>query len=233
MCSADSFTPWHKNLHWVLYKMTETKISHPWLSVSWQVKRNLTTKVKLSVHLYFWHPQIVPVTSGKPTDSPCVVFNMSQGYRENVIRASGQGYGFKTTGQEQNRSIRKGHLTQQKKRVRESRLGVSKGYSRWHLVLAKLLSPIYWAYPLINKAEKQIQLSKVIVDNSLCFVHVWGNKSANYTGVDINGAPLKQRLSSERNTFPDELCIVPLLYHHVCHHHVHVHSVKNFLSTAN
>lgn len=155
------------------------------------------------------------------------------GYRENVIRASGQGYGFKTTGQEQNRSIRKGHLTQQKKRDRESRLGVSKGYSRWHLVLAKLLSPIYWAYPLINKAEKQIQLSKVIVDNSLCFVHVWGNKSANYTGVDINGAPLKQRLSSERNTFPDELCIVPLLYHHVCRHHVHVHSVKNFLSTAN
>lgn len=32
MCSADSFTPWHKNLHWVLYKMTESKISHPWLA---------------------------------------------------------------------------------------------------------------------------------------------------------------------------------------------------------
>lgn len=149
-------------------------------------------------------------------------------YRENVSRDSEQGSGFKTTGQEQNRSIRQCHLTQQKEKGRES-LRYVRGVLA---MLAKLVSPLYWAYPLINKAEKQIQLSKVIVDNSFGFVHVWGNKSANYTGVDINAAPLKQRLRWEMNTFPDELCIVPLLYRRVRHHRVHVHSVKNFLSTA-
>lgn len=53
--------------------------------------------------------------------------------------------------------------------------------------------PQLWACPLINKTEKQVLLSEVIVDNCVGFVHVWGNKSVNYTGMDINVVSLKQR----------------------------------------
>lgn len=74
---------------------------------------------------------------------------------------------------------------------RWSSSGVTERFTYWHLVLTKLVSTLSLACPLINKTEMQVQLLKVNVDS---FVHVWGNKSVNYTSMDINVFfPLKQR----------------------------------------
>lgn len=66
---------------------------------------------------------------------------------------------------------------------RWSSSGVTERFTYWHLVLTKLVSTLSLACPLINKTEMQVQLWKVNVDS---FVHVWGNKSVNYTSMDIN-----------------------------------------------
>lgn len=62
--------------------------------------------------------------------------------------------------------------------------GTLNGCSGWHLVPENWVSANSRARPLTS-VRKQVQSSKVIVDNRLCSVHVGGNKSAHYTGTDI------------------------------------------------
>lgn len=62
--------------------------------------------------------------------------------------------------------------------------GTLNGCSGWHLVPENWVSANSRARPLTS-VRKQVQSSKVIVDNRLCSVHVRGNKSAHYTGTDV------------------------------------------------
>lgn len=140
----------------------------------------------------------------------------AQRYGQRVIRHSEVGYGFKTTGQEQNRSIRYLHPT--KRGERDRKRGKSLSMSKWHLVLTKWVFYPHLCLPFLKQTKKKTYRANcqkwLLTTISVLFTS--GEIRLNYAGIDRNSAWDWSRL-----------CFMINYALFQSHHRVHINSVRN------
>lgn len=106
-----------------------------------------------------------------------------QKYGQTVIRHSEVGYGFKTTGQKQNRSIRYLHPTKEETETERDRIAWVCQNDIW--CWPNEFSTLICACPTLNKTKKRSNCQKwLLTTTSVLFTS--GEISLNYTGIDRN-----------------------------------------------